>query len=214
MIVLRDVRKAYPIAGQLKTVLSQVNAYFSPGVWYTITGPSGAGKSTLLAIAAGLELPCSGAVERTAGLRVGFMFQQPSLLPELTVFENVMVPGCAAGLSFADCKKRALSLLDRFGCSAYAHQSPISLSGGEQQRVAFVRALIHEPQVLFADEPTAFLDAENAVLVHDLLRDSRSAGVGVVLSSHDQRLIENADEVLRLDQGQITKMGGESWQRN
>jgi len=177
-----------------------------------ILGPSGSGKSSLLYLLSGLKVPSCGAIryfgkqlsemsdEMRSRLRLrefGFVFQQPYLLGYLTARENVMV--AAPKGNFAD---QAEKLLDRLGLEDKKHRHPHELSGGERQRVCVARALLGEPKVIFADEPTAALDHKNGRHVVELLNANRGHG-SLVMVTHDPSMLEEADRVLRLADGAI-----------
>jgi putative ABC transport system ATP-binding protein len=188
-----------------------------------IVGPSGSGKTTLLGLLAGLDLPGTGSVtidgqvlanlteDQRAALRaekIGFVFQSFLLIPTLTALENVMVPLELTGRSGADkrgdAEERATALLNRVGLGDRLDHYPIQLSGGEQQRVALARAFVNDPRILFADEPTGNLDAENGAVIVDLLMNmNRELATTLVLVTHDPALAERAARVLRLEGGRI-----------
>jgi putative ABC transport system ATP-binding protein len=181
-----------------------------------VVGPSGSGKSTLLALLAGLEQPTGGLVvldgallsllseDERARLRaekVGFVFQSFHLIPTLTARENVQVP---LELRGEEARARAAELLERVGLADRGHHYPAQLSGGEQQRVALARAFIHRPRILFADEPTGNLDAENGRHVVDLMAElNRELGTTLVLVTHDPELASRARRLIRLADGAL-----------
>ena len=179
MLEARDLTKRY---GNLP-VLQGVSIDIAAGELVSIVGSSGAGKSTLLHLLGTLDQPDSGTItlrgkrvdqlsaRELAQFRnkhIGFVFQFHHLLPEFTAWENVCVPGWIAGGASDGLKKRAMDLLDRLGVSARAEHKPNALSGGEQQRVAVARALINQPDIILADEPTGNLDSKHAHELHDL----------------------------------------------
>ncbi|MBA3726844.1 MAG: ATP-binding cassette domain-containing protein [Armatimonadetes bacterium] len=177
-----------------------------------VLGPSGSGKSSLLYLLSGLKDPSLGRVlyggndysQMTEGERgelrlrkFGFVFQQPFLLGYLSVIENVVLAG-------ANSRGRALDLLDRVGLREKAHRMPSALSGGEKQRACVARALYTEPEVIFADEPTASLDHTTGENVIDLLRTLRKGALVVV--THDPSMLEDANRVLRMEEGVVTEV--------
>ena len=185
------------------------------GEWLAVTGPSGSGKTTLLNVLAGLDRPSSGTVrvggEEVTALgrrelaryrqrRVGLIFQQFHLMPYLTAAENVMLAQYVH--SVAD-RGEAEAALARVGLAERLDHLPSQLSGGEQQRVCIARALINQPPLVLADEPTGNLDAENEAIVVDLLAGLRDAGHTVVLVTHSAALAARADREVRLDHGRI-----------
>lgn len=198
-------------------VLRGVDLELRAGEAVALVAPSGAGKSTLLHIAGLLDTPDAGAVEiggqnatgkgdrtRTAIRRqdVGFVYQFHHLLPEFTALENVVLPQLANGASASRAQDRALSLLDRVGVAARAGHRPAALSGGEQQRVAFCRALANAPRVLLADEPTGNLDPDTSDQVFAaLMALVREAGLSALIATHNLDLAARMDRMVRLDGG-------------
>lgn len=204
------------------TILRNLNFSIQRGESVALLGPSGAGKSTLLALLAGLDTPTEGELlwsgqafsrldeDARAAVRaaeVGFIFQSFQLLPELTALENVLLPLELRG--DADAQTQAGFWLDRVGLTARAGHRPTQLSGGEQQRVAIARAFATQPAVLFADEPTGNLDAENGHKVADLLFSlNQDQGAGakamtLILVTHDQQLAQRCQRILQLEAGEI-----------
>lgn len=182
-----------------------------------IVGSSGSGKSTLLHILGGLDRPTEGEVfwddqpiynlkaDNLAELRnrqVGFVFQFHHLLPEFTAVENVLMPALIRGRNFKEAEERAARLLDRFGLSGRLHHRPSQLSGGEQQRVSMARALMNNPSLILADEPTGNLDEKNTESILDLLFELRDTeGVSIVLITHEKEIAERCDTLYSLHQG-------------
>lgn len=198
-------------------VLRGASAEIGAGEVVGLVAPSGAGKSTLLHIAGLLDTADAGRVAiagqdvgaasdrvRTAARRglVGFVYQFHHLLPEFTAAENVVLPQLAHGAARAEAEARAAMLLDRVGLSARAAHRPAALSGGEQQRVAFCRALANAPRLLLADEPTGNLDPETSDRVFDVLMALvRETGMAALIATHNPALAARMDRVLRLDRG-------------
>ncbi|MFH8440072.1 ABC transporter ATP-binding protein [Streptomyces sp. NPDC018026] len=197
------------------------------GQTLAVTGPSGCGKSTLLQLLGGLDRPSEGEVwlggrriddlgERAlARLRrraVGFVFQDFHLMDELTAAENVELPALLAGAAPRTARRRADGLLERVGLADRARHLPSALSGGQRQRAAIARALVNEPQVILADEPTGNLDS---AATHDVLRlfdELRAAGQTLVLVTHDERVAATADRVVSLRDGAVaddTRLDGQ-----
>ncbi len=187
-----------------------------------LVAPSGAGKSTLLHIAGLLDTPDQGSValsgrnmvglsdrDRTLARRaeVGFIYQFHHLLPEFTALENVVIPQLANGATQVQAEARALDLLSRVGVAARASHRPAALSGGEQQRVAFCRALANGPRLLLADEPTGNLDPETSDQVFSaLMALVRETGLAALIATHNLDLAARMDRILRLDQGRVTEI--------
>ncbi|MFF8916275.1 ABC transporter ATP-binding protein [Streptomyces sp. NPDC015032] len=221
---LESVSRRYGRRGGREAVaLDAVSCAVPAGSFTAVVGPSGSGKSTFLQCAAGLDRPTSGTV-RVAGTdlgalseaaltrlrrdRIGFVFQSHALnlVPSLSIEENVVLPLVLAGADPADegVLTRGRDLLARVGLAGRGAQGPATLSGGQQQRVAVARALVTEPDVIFADEPTASLDPESATLVLGLLRDAvRIDGRTVVMVTHDPVAAGWADTVLTMDGGRL-----------
>ena len=216
---LRDVVRTYRQGGNSIDVLRGVSLALKPGEVVALVGPSGAGKSTLLHAAGLLERPDKGEVlidgqacgglgdgERTALRRahLGFVYQFHHLLPEFSALENVMLPQLIAGKSRAAARKRAHELLALVGLEARATHRPARLSGGEQQRVAIVRALANGPRVMLGDEPTGNLDVHTSEEVFEvMLRLSKSHGTAFVIVTHDPALAARAQRVLELRDGAL-----------
>ena len=214
-----QLRKSYRSGEGELTVLKEVSFALNEGDSLAIVGPSGSGKTTLLGLCAGLDVPSSGDVRVTgrslreltedgrAALRnevVGFVFQNFQLLPTLTALENVMVPMELRGKKGA--RDRALQLLAEVGLQDRSTHYPAQLSGGEQQRVALARAFINEPRLLFADEPTGNLDAENSNHIVELLFGlNKAAGTALALVTHNPELAELTRRVIRLKGGAVVE---------
>ncbi|SLN74354.1 Lipoprotein-releasing system ATP-binding protein LolD [Roseivivax jejudonensis] len=201
-------------------VLRGVDLAVRPGEVVALVAPSGAGKSTLLHIAGLLDTPDEGQVaiagedmtgigdrRRTAVRRadVGFVYQFHHLLPEFTALENIVLPQLADGTARAEAESRARALLDSVGVAARADHRPAALSGGEQQRVAFCRAMANRPRLLLADEPTGNLDPDTSDRVFagllDLVRDT---GLAALIATHNLELAARMDRRVTLDQGHVT----------
>jgi lipoprotein-releasing system ATP-binding protein len=218
---LSEIRKTYRSgAGAVVQVLSGASLCLPRGQVAALVAPSGAGKSTLLHIAGLLDAPDAGTVSidgtemsrlgdgvRTAARRgkVGFVYQFHHLLPEFSALENIVLPQLANGTSAPAAQARALHLLERVGLSARAGHRPAAMSGGEQQRVAFCRALANAPLLLLADEPTGNLDPGTSDQVFGVLMELvRETGLSALIATHNLDLAARMDRVLRLQDGQIT----------
>jgi len=198
-IALSNVHKRYPGGHQ---ALADISLSIETGELVFITGHSGAGKSTLLKLMAAIERPTAGTVivngQNVGTLRprgipflrrnFGLVFQDHKLLFDRNVFENVMLPLDISGFSRSEGARRARAALDKVGLLHKEKARPITLSGGEQQRLCIARAIVHRPAVLLADEPTGNLDAGYAAEIGDLLREFNQVGVTVVLATHDMQL--------------------------
>lgn len=214
MIHFDNVSKDYPGSAG---ALVEVNLRVASGELLFLTGPSGAGKSTLLKLIAAIEKPSSGAVLvgtqdigqlRPAALpylrrKLGLIFQQQRLLADRSVAANVMLPLLVTGASRSEAHKRALLALEKVGLMHKAGHAPATLSGGEQQRATIARAIVHQPQVILADEPTANLDRVAALGVLELLRDFNRAGVTCLVATHDRHFLGSGDRMVELAQGRI-----------
>ena len=203
-------------------VLRGVDVSLAKGEIVALVAPSGAGKSTLLHIAGLLDTPDDGTVEiagtdltgapdrrRTLVRRdeVGFVYQFHHLLPEFSAQENIVLPQLAAGIARSDADVNARELLEIVGIGARAHHRPAALSGGEQQRVAFCRALANRPSVLLADEPTGNLDPATSDTVFDaLMALVRETGLSALIATHNMDLASRMDRRIRLDQGKLTAL--------
>ncbi|MBP1804770.1 ABC transporter ATP-binding protein [Rubellimicrobium aerolatum] len=219
-LALHGIRKTYnPGKPTAVEVLRGIDLTLQTGEVVALVAPSGAGKSTLLHIAGLLDTPDEGQVilagtdmtrlgdrARTIARRdlVGFVYQFHHLLPEFTALENVVLPQLAHGTPRRDAESRAMDLLDRVGVRPRAHHRPAQLSGGEQQRVAFCRALANAPRLLLADEPTGNLDPDTSDRVFAALMDlGRSTGLSALIATHNLALAARMDRVLRLDAGRV-----------
>jgi ABC-type lipoprotein export system ATPase subunit len=223
LVELRDVSRRFehPGVSVAPPVLDQIDLSLEAGRSLGIIGPSGSGKSTLLNLIGALDRPTEGEVfidgidleqhserERTQlrARRIGFIFQAHHLLPQCTVQENVLLPTLAEGVD-ADPQQsaeRARQLLGRVGLTHRLDHTPAQLSGGECQRVAVVRSLINQPQLLLADEPTGALDQDNAEALMDLLVElNRDQQVALIVVTHARHLTRSLDRVLMLQRGRL-----------
>ncbi len=215
MLQARNIQKYYDQLWVLKGVDMEV----AKGEIVSIVGPSGSGKSTLLHILGTLDKPAEGELslngkaisfkndKQLAAFRnrnIGFVFQFHHLLPEFSALENICIPGWIAGSPKKEVEKRALELLKMLGLSNRAENKPQQLSGGEQQRVAVARALINQPAIVFADEPTGNLDSAHARELHQLFFDLRKQfGQTFLIVTHNEELASMSDRVLHMMDGRI-----------
>ncbi len=211
------ISKAYQVDKRMITVLNDVNISVNPGQFIVLEGTSGSGKSTLLSILSGLDKPDSGRIilagtditdfkeDALAPFRnstIGFVFQSYHLIPSLTAVENVMFPAQLKKTPHAT--EKANELLDRVELSERKNNFPHQLSGGEKQRIAICRALINNPKILFADEPTGNLDSTNGKLILKLLFKLRlEFGSTLILATHSPEISQAADDVIHLKDGVI-----------
>lgn len=215
MIKAENIKKSF---GPLE-VLKGINLEIPPGKIYSIVGASGAGKTTLLQIIGTLSKPDTGTIyyggknvstmgeKQLASFRnreIGFVFQFHHLLPEFTALENVEIPAFIAGRTRKEAETEALRLLEYLGLSHRIHHKPSELSGGEKQRVAVARALINNPAVVLADEPSGNLDTANRDELHDLLFTLRDdMGQTFVIVTHDDHFAERSDKIIHMRDGLI-----------
>jgi putative ABC transport system ATP-binding protein len=217
VLSIEALRKRYRLEGAM--VLDGLELQLQAGEFIAIMGESGAGKSTLLNIIAGLDRPDSGRVlldgadlgaldddasTRLRRARIGFIFQAFHILPYLTVLQNVVLPLELLGLTRSQREPRALQWLERCGIGALAQRYPRELSGGELQRIAIARALVHEPALVLADEPTGNLDAATAAQILALLREQvHASGASAILITHSLAAAHSADRIWRLQAGRL-----------
>lgn len=215
MIELQGIRKSF---GDLE-VLKGIDLSVNKREVISIVGPSGAGKTTLLQVLGTLYRPDAGsilfngtdlsalgkkALARFRNEHIGFIFQFHQLLPEFTALENVFIPALIARKSEKKARERAAELLNNLGLSERAHHKPSELSGGEQQRVAVARALMNEPDVILADEPSGSLDSRNKAELHKLFFNLRDQlGQTFIIVTHDEELAATTDRTIHLKDGKI-----------
>jgi putative ABC transport system ATP-binding protein len=219
VIEIEDVWKTYRTGSLEVDALRGVSFEIRDGEYVAIMGPSGSGKSTLMHILGCLDVPTSGTfrladedvstmseeeLAHVRNRRIGFVFQQFNLLPSLTAWRNVELPLVYAGFDRAERRRRALEALERVGLASRVEHRPGELSGGQQQRVAMARAVVTDPALLLADEPTGNLDSASAGEVLDLLTELNDSGRTVVLITHEADVANAADRIVRIRDGQIT----------
>lgn len=213
MITIKNIKKSF---GSLE-VLKGIDLSIEKGEIVSIVGPSGAGKTTLLQIIGTLDRPDSGSVyvdnvdvtelsqKKLSDFRnrhIGFVFQFHQLLPEFTAIENIMIPAYIAGINTKEARRRAEELLQFMGLADRAKHKPNELSGGEKQRVAVARALINNPDVILADEPSGSLDSKNKEELHQLFFDLRDKyGQTFVIVTHDEGLASITDRTIHMRDG-------------
>ena len=225
-----EVHKRFGQGDQLVHAVDAVSLALDAGEFVALVGPSGCGKSTLLHLCGAMDRPTQGVVRlegqsltslnddqltRLRRRRVGFVFQFFNLLPTLTVTQNIALPLLLGGRAEAEVTREAQRLAERVGLSARLDHFPQQLSGGEAQRAALARAIIHEPALVVADEPTGNLDSENGERMLDLLLGlNKRFGTAVLLATHDERIAAAADRVIQMRDGALVsadsaKPGGE-----
>lgn len=223
---LKRVVKKYRVGKEIVTALNGVDLQVNEGEFVAILGTSGCGKTTLLNLAAGLERPTRGEVifrgvkisklkeKKMVNFRrkqMGFIFQSYNLLPALTAQENVALPLVFDAVGKVERLKRSRQMLDQVGLKDRIKHKPTEMSGGQQQRVSIARALIHNPRIIFADEPTGNLDTRTTIEIMSQLRDAaKKNGQTLVMVTHDQDVARFADRIIEMVDGQIVaeKRGG------
>ncbi len=218
VIKLEGVTKVFYTDEVETHALEGIHLEIKKGEYVSIAGPSGCGKSTLLSILGLLDTPTDGNYQlnekpvakinlaeraRIRNRQVGFIFQSFNLIGDLTVFENVELPLTYRGMKAAERKKRVTEALEKVGMAHRAKHLPSQLSGGQQQRVAVARALVGDPLILLADEPTGNLDSKNGEAVMSLLQDLHRGGATICMVTHDQRFAKHADRTVYLFDGKI-----------
>ena len=219
---VEDITKTYQSGPQSVEVLKGVNLKIQKGEIVIIMGPSGVGKSTLLHLIGGLDKPTSGKIvvnntnifelenSKLAHFRntsIGFVFQFHHLLPEFSALENLMIPGMINKSNLEELKLKSVALLDKIGLSDRINHKPSQLSGGEQQRVAVARALVNQPQLILADEPTGNLDKRNSESLYNLIFElNRTLNQTFIIVTHNEMMARNANKVVELEDGKIKNL--------
>jgi putative ABC transport system ATP-binding protein len=223
LIQLQGVKKVFYTDEVETHALSDVHLEIKAGEYVSIAGPSGCGKTTLLSLLGLLDTPTEGAYllesrpvanlsaaerARIRNRRIGFIFQAFNLIGDLTVYENVELPLTYRGMAGAERKQRVQAALEKVGMSHRARHYPAQLSGGQQQRVAVARAVVGDPAILLADEPTGNLDSSNGGAVMDLLRELHRNGATICMVTHDPRYAQHADRTVALFDGRVVEESG------
>ena len=221
IIEVTDITKSFTDGDTVTQVLKGINLSVNEGEFVSIMGRSGAGKSTLLYQLSLLDTPTSGSIKLDGKIidnfnnaqktkfrlnELGYVFQDYSLLPELTALENIMVPLLMQGITKKSAKKRAEEVLESVNLLKRAGNLPSELSGGEQQRVSIARAITHKPKIIFADEPTANLDSFSSGLVMDIFKKlNKEEGLTIVMVTHEEDYGKMADRIIRLSDGVVVQ---------
>ncbi len=231
ILIVKDLTKTYRIANSTITALNRVNLTIRKGEFIAIVGPSGSGKTTLINCLGALDYPDSGKIiynvnAEGMGLdimlmtnkqhkkmrlnKIGLIFQFYNLFPILTAYENVELPMILDKKDSNIRKEKVTNLLKRVGLEERMHHLPAQMSGGEQQRVTIARALVNDPLIILADEPTGELDTETTTSIIKLFLDLKNAGESIIMVTHNRRIAEVADRIIRLTDGEFTdeKNGG------
>ncbi len=222
ILILEGIKKSFISRTKNETqVLKGINLQVPRAEFLALMGPSGAGKSTLLSLIACIDSPDSGEIIFNDGSKslvcnnltlnelsdfrntnIGFVFQFHHLLPEFSAIENVMMPALISGERYKSAKTKAEKLIDKIGLDSRKHHKPTELSGGEQQRLAIARAIINEPLLILADEPTGNLDEENSNIVMDLLIELvRENSSTLIIATHSAEIAQKADRIIHLKNG-------------
>ncbi len=225
VIKTENLRKIYFLEEEKIEALKGINITVKKGEMVALMGPSGSGKSTLLHLLGGIDVPTEGKVfingfdifslddKKLSVFRnkhIGFVFQFHYLLPEFTVLENVMLP--VQIYNKRDAKEKAEKILRLLGLEHRLNHKPTQISGGEQQRTAIARAVVNEPDIILADEPTGNLDSENAHNVMNIFKEmNKKANVSIVIATHDPEIAEYCDRIFYLKDGQIQDIIEKTW---
>lgn len=219
LIEIKNVSKNFSLAKMEVNILNNVSININEGDFVALIGESGSGKSTLLNIMGGLMPPSSGEVtianEKVTGLsenelalfrrrHMGFVFQSYNLIPQLTALENVELPLIFSGINKKERKDKALKMLEKVGLGERVYHKPSELSGGQQQRVSIARALVNNPKIILADEPTGNLDSKNGLEVLEMLKElNETINQTFVIVTHSSKVCEYATKIVKIADGQI-----------
>jgi putative ABC transport system ATP-binding protein len=220
IIRIEELTKIYDLGEVKVPALAGVSIDIKEGSYVAIMGPSGSGKSTMLNILGCLDQPTSGqyflgeqdvslmndsALSEVRGQRIGFIFQSYNLIPQLDVVENIHVPLFYQGKQLSSYRKHCEKLADLVGLGDRLDHRPLQLSGGQQQRVAVARSLVNDPLMILADEPTGNLDSKTSLEILDLLGKLHADGKTIIMVTHDEKVAERADRVIRLMDGLVDR---------
>ena len=219
MIEINEVSKVYKMGKEKVVALNNVSLKIDKGEFVAIIGPSGSGKSTLMHIVGGLDSPTSGTISieghdisrlkdkqlsKYRNEKIGFVFQAFNLENSQTALENVMMPLIFAGISKKERKERALKALEQVGLKDLAKHKPNEMSGGQRQRVSIARALVNNPEIIFADEPTGNLDSKSGENIMQLFKEINVKGFTVIMVTHNPEEANKAKRVIKIKDGEIT----------
>ena len=221
VITINNLVKRFPVGGDFFTALKDVDLILKKGEFTGLVGPSGSGKTTLLNIIGGLDSPSEGQISvlgqalndtshsdraRLRRKHMGFIFQSYNLLPVYTVFENVELPLILNKISSQERERKVAQAIEWVGLSDKRDSRPAMLSGGECQRTAIARAIVHQPALVLADEPTANLDAENSHHIMKILSNlNQEMSTSFIFATHDEKIMAYLRRIIHLDDGQITE---------
>ena len=219
MIEINEVSKVYKMGKEKVVALNNVSLKIDKGEFVAIIGPSGSGKSTLMHIVGGLDSPTSGTISieghdisrlkdkqlsKYRNEKIGFVFQAFNLENSQIALENVMMPLIFAGISKKERKERALKALEQVGLKDLAKHKPNEMSGGQRQRVSIARALVNNPEIIFADEPTGNLDSKSGENIMQLFKEINAKGFTVIMVTHNPEEANKAKRVIKIKDGEIT----------
>jgi len=221
MIEVKNVSKVYKMGKERVTALNNVSLKINDGEFVAIVGPSGSGKSTLMHLVGGLDTPTTGSIyidnkdisklkdkemSKYRNKTIGFVFQSFNLENTQTALENVMMPLIFAGISGKDRKEKAKKALEMVGLGDKIKHRPNEMSGGQRQRVSIARALVNEPQIIFADEPTGNLDSKNGELIMKLLDDLNSRGYTIIMVTHNMEEAKKSKRIIKIKDGEVEEV--------
>jgi putative ABC transport system ATP-binding protein len=224
MIEVNNVSKTYKMGKELVTALNDVSVKINDGEFVAIVGPSGSGKSTLMHLVGGLDTPTSGSIcvdgkdisklkdkqmSKYRNETIGFVFQAFNLENTQTALENVMMPLIFAGVNGKERKVKAKKALEMVGLADKIKHRPSEMSGGQRQRVSIARALVNEPQIIFADEPTGNLDSKNGELIMKLLNDLNQKGYTIIMVTHNMDEARNSKRIIKIKDGQVQEVSND-----
>lgn len=222
LVSCKDVKKTYVMGKEQVHALAGISVDINKGEYVSIMGPSGSGKSTLFNMIGGLDIPTEGTVtveghsladlksSQLAWFRchkIGFIFQSFNLVPTMTALENVSIARIFAGYSPEQAKEDASRVLEKVGLGHRLDHLPSQVSGGQQQRIAIARALVNEPLIILADEPTGNLDLKTGEEIIAMLNDMKSRlGVTIITATHDMKMLSSSDKIIRIEDGKVKRV--------